>query len=92
MHRERLREFAGRFADARAALAAWAKAMEAGRFRHLVELRQAFRSADYVKPYVIFNIAGNKYRLAALINYGLEIASVERVMAHAEYNQGKWRR
>lgn len=66
--------------------------MEAGRFRHLVDLRMTFGSADDVRPYVVFNIGGGRYRLIALVNYGLGFVSIERVLTHAEYDRGKWRR
>ncbi len=92
VHRERLQEFAARHRDSETPLSAWAQVVETGRFRHLVELRRTFGSADYVKPYVVFNIGGGKYRLIALINYEVGLVSVERVMTHVEYDQGKWRR
>ena len=91
VHRERLEAFASKFKDSSAALSAWARAIESGRPRHLVELKQALGSADYVRPYVVFNIAGNKYRLVALVNFELGVVSVERVMTHAEYDRGRWR-
>ena len=90
--RERIVQFIGGHKDAATSLNAWAKAIESRDFKHLVDLKGTLGSADYVKPYVVFDIAGNKYRLIALINYGLGIASVERVLTHAEYDHGKWRR
>jgi len=92
VHRERLEAFARKFKDSETGLGAWAKAIESGRFRHFVELQQTFGSADYVRPFVVFNIAGNKYRLIALVSFELGLVSVESVMTHSEYNRGKWRR
>jgi mRNA interferase HigB len=92
IRRERLAQFIGDHKDAATSLNAWAKAVESRDFKHLVDLKSTLGSADYVKPYVVFDIAGNKYRLIALINFRLGIASVEWVLTHAEYDQGKWRR
>ena len=91
IHRERLEAFARKFKDSATPLSAWAGAVDFGRFKHLVELKQTFGSADYVRPYVVFNIAGNKYRLVTLVNFKLGVVSVERVMTHAEYDRGTWR-
>ena len=91
VHRERLEAFASKFKDSGTALSVWARAIEAGRFKHLVELKQTLVSADYVRPYVVFNVGGNKYRLVTLVNFELGVVSLERVMTHAEYDRGRWK-
>lgn len=65
--------------------------MEPNNFKNFVDLKRTFGSADYVRPYVAFNIAGNKCRLIALVDYELEMASIEHVLTHAEYDRGRWR-
>ncbi len=65
--------------------------MEAGNFRHLMELREVIATADYVKPYTVFNISGNKYRLIAVVDYPLQTVSVEYVLTHKEYDELRWR-
>ncbi len=65
--------------------------MESNSFQNFVELKQGLGSADYVKPYTVFDIGGNKYRLIALIDYELGIISIESVLTHAEYDKSKWR-
>ena len=89
--RERLAEFARAHRDARTALDAWLRSMEGNNVGNLVELKRTFRSADYVRPYTVFNISGNKYRLIALVDYELGLASVEQVLTHAEYDRGRWK-
>ncbi len=66
--------------------------MKSNDFKHFSQLRQTFGSADYVKPYTVFNIAGNKYRLISLINYVVTIVMVKDVLTHIEYGKGKWRK
>ncbi len=65
--------------------------MEANAFNHLVDLKKVFGNADYVKPYTVFDISGNKYRLIAQVSYALETARVGSVLTHGEYDAGKWR-
>ena len=36
---------------------------------------------------IIFNIGGNKYRLAAHVNYELQIVYIKFVGTHAEYDR-----
>lgn len=90
--RERIETFIEEHPDSRSSLDAWIQAMERNRFSHFAQLRQTFSSVDYVKPYTVFNISGNKYRLITLINYALSLVSVEDVLTHSEYDKGKWRK
>ena len=60
--------------------------------RHFIELKQTFACVDYVKPFVVFNIGGNKYRLIAMADYGAQILQVRCVLTHAEYDRRDWRR
>lgn len=66
--------------------------MEQNTFANLVRLKETFSTADYVKPYTVFNIAGNKYRLIGLVDYELESVSIKTLLTHADYDKGKWRR
>ena len=89
--RDLIHTFAWKHPDARSSLDRWARAIEANNLKHLVELKKAFSSADYVKPYTVFNVAGIKYRLVALLDYELQTVSVEHVLKHEEYDEQRWR-
>ena len=65
--------------------------IETNSFKHLVELLKTFGSADYVKPYTVFDISGNKHRLVALVDYGLQTVSVEHVLTHEVYDEQRWK-
>jgi mRNA interferase HigB len=41
---------------------------------------------------VIFDIAGNRYRLIAIIRYDLEQVDIETILTHAEYDRDKWKK
>jgi mRNA interferase HigB len=54
-------------------------------------LRQTFGSADYVDGFTIFDVGGNRYRIAAVIHYDKQRLYVREVMTHAEYDRNNWR-
>ena len=65
--------------------------MDANSFKSFMMLKQTFGSADYVRPYTVFDISGNKYRLIALIDYNLNSVLIKKVLTHKEYDRGRWR-
>jgi mRNA interferase HigB len=77
---------------AKRSLNAWRQAMEADIFRHFAELKRVVASADYVKPYTVFNISKNKYRMIAQVAYGIQAVRVVSVLTHEQYDRGSWRR
>jgi mRNA interferase HigB len=54
-------------------------------------VKAAFASASIVGDCVVFNIAGNKYRLITRIRYASQKVFVLKVMTHGEYDQDKWK-
>ncbi|WP_436267978.1 type II toxin-antitoxin system HigB family toxin [Pseudoduganella sp. LjRoot289] len=49
-------------------------------------LRADFPSADYVRPYTVFDIGGNKYRLVVHIRYDAHKVYICGVWTHSEYD------
>jgi len=91
-----LREFGRTHADAAAPLRAWFKLARHGRFGNLAELKRTFASVDIVSmkgcDLYIFNIGGNKYRLAAAIHFNTQRLFVRAILTHAEYDTERWKR
>jgi mRNA interferase HigB len=54
-------------------------------------VRQSFNTADFVAPYVLFDVGGNKYRLIAEMNYARRVLFIRRIMTHKEYGKGAWK-
>ena len=54
-------------------------------------LRQTFPSADLVGNFVVFNIAGNNFRLIAYIDFKNQMAFIRAVLTHAEYDKENWK-
>ena len=90
--RDLIQRFARKHPDSRSSLKSWTQAMESNSFKHFVELKKTFGSADQVKPHTVFDVSGNKYRLIAVVDYALQSVSIECVLTHAEYSEGRWRK
>jgi mRNA interferase HigB len=85
---KRLREFwkAGH-ADAEGPLRSWYRIAEKASWMHFAEVRQELPSADQVGDKLIFNIAGNKYRLIAVVDYARSGVLIKWIGTHAEYDR-----
>ena len=55
------------------------------------EVKQSFNTADFVAPYVVFDIGGNKYRLIAEINFSRDVLFIRWIMTHKQYMKGAWK-
>jgi mRNA interferase HigB len=88
--RKTLREFWTRpeFADAQGPLEAWFKEATKADWSSPAEVKAAFASASIVaNSRVVFNIAGNKYRLIVKANYPYQILYIRFVGTHAQYDE-----
>lgn len=73
--------------DSEEPLKAWHAVVKQAEWENFAEVKEQFRNASSVGNRVVFNIAGNKYRLVVIINYGLQIAYVRFVGTHKEYDK-----
>jgi mRNA interferase HigB len=83
-----LKDFCSRHPLASSAVRHWAHEVTATTFRNFSELRGRFPSADYVAPFTVFNLAGNRFRLIATVNYTTGFVFIRSMHTHAEYD--KW--
>lgn len=84
-----LHSFAKKHSSARKPLAHWAGVTKSAAWKSFTEIRETFRTADYVKEQVVFDIGGNSYRLISSIDYLAQRVFVLEVMTHAEYDRWK---
>ena len=89
--RKRLVLFVKVHADSEISLDTWYRTAKAAEWPNLVELREAYPSADLVGIYTVFNIKGNHYRLIAEINYRSGTIFVRDILTHAEYDKEQWK-
>jgi len=90
-----LRDFWARHPSAEMPLKHWYRVVKAAKWSSFADTRKTFNTADTYtkgnKMYVIFNVAGNKYRIIAAINYSIRTVFVGWVLTHAEYSRNKWK-
>ncbi|MDB6043043.1 MAG: hypothetical protein JWM63_1594 [Gammaproteobacteria bacterium] len=86
--RRALRDFWEVHPQAKAPLCAWYRVMEQTRFADFNAIKATFPAADYVAPFTVFDIGGNKFRLIAAIHHNTGRVYVRHVFTHPEYD--KW--
>ncbi len=64
--------------------------MQQTQFSSLTALLQTFPSADKIGELVVFNIAGNKYRLIASVHFNRAKVYILHVLTHQAYDRGGW--
>jgi mRNA interferase HigB len=83
-----LREFWERHPRARGPLEAWHQEVAQAGWAGPSNVKAQFRSASVLQDNrVVFNIAGNQYRLVVKINYSYRIVYVRFIGTHKDYDQ-----
>ena len=90
--RQRIREFVRLHPQALTALDHWYRVARKAEWKSLAEARQDFPHADVVGPYTVFNIAGNRFRLIAKIDYRAKLILIRGILTHKEYDKGLWKK
>ncbi len=85
--RKWLNELAKRHPNAKPGLNAWFHEAEDADWANPAQIKAHFATASILKNgRVVFNIAGNKYRLVVRINYAYRVVSVRFAGTHVEYD------
>jgi mRNA interferase HigB len=86
-----LREFWQRrpkYGDAQGPVEAWHAEAEKASWRTPQEVKAQFRSASVLKGgRVVFNIAGNKYRVVVALDYVRQVCFVKFIGTHEQYDR-----
>jgi mRNA interferase HigB len=77
--------------DAKPSLESWYNVVRRAQWQTPAEMKQIYSNADLVGRRTIFNIAGNKYRLIARVNYRTQRVFVLYILTHAEYDREDWK-
>lgn len=86
--RRTLREFSDSVADAKAALDAWYHEVRKADWKTPNDIKEQYRNASIVgNNRVVFNIAGNKYRLVVRIDYSAQMIFIRFIGTHADYDK-----
>jgi mRNA interferase HigB len=71
-------------------LLTWFKLAESADWANFGALKQTFGSADQVGNCVVFDVGNNRFRLIGRVFYRARRLYILRVMAHNEYDKGRW--
>ncbi|MEA1892345.1 MAG: type II toxin-antitoxin system HigB family toxin [Campylobacterota bacterium] len=76
------------YSDSRSALESWHKEVSKFDWNNPNEIKLMYRSASIIgDEKVVFNIAGNKYRLIVKINYYAKIVFIKFIGTHKQYDK-----
>jgi len=89
---EALQKFARKHARSRSSLEIWYQGALEGIWNNFDDVKKTFRAADSYRDCVIFDIAGNNYRLIGTIDYEAQQISIKAILTHAEYDKEKWKK
>ncbi len=88
--RKALRQFweQAKYRDAEQPLKAWFREVLKADWASPAEVKRAFRNANIIgNSRIVFNIAGNKYRLVVRANYPYRILYIRFIGTHEQYDQ-----
>ena len=72
---------------ARVPLEAWYRLVKTSNYLSFQEIKKTFSSADYVPPFVVFDVGGNNFRVIGAIHYDRQKLYTREVFTHAEYDR-----
>jgi mRNA interferase HigB len=85
-----LREFweCPEYADSQSQLEAWYREAKQAKWLTPLEAKEKYRNVSILKDgRVVFNIAGNKYRLVVWINYPAQMVLIKFIGTHKQYDK-----
>ena len=75
------------YTDAREPVMAWYRQAKAADWTTPADVKRDIRSASILKDgRVVFNIAGNKYRIVVWINYPYRVVYIRLIGTHEQYD------
>jgi mRNA interferase HigB len=86
--RNLLSEFAQKHADAAAHIDAWTSEVSEAKWKTPGDVKKRYPSASILSNNrVVFNLKGNRYRVATSAHYATGVVLVDRIGTHAEYSR-----
>ena len=89
--RKRIKQASAEHGEWQASLTTWYKVAKAAAWNSFDDVRKSWRNSDSVGTCVVFDIANNRCRLIAYINYRSKTVFILHVLSHAEYDRGAWK-
>ena len=83
-----LRDFWEKHPDARIPLSEWYLKTSSAQWSAFSDMKKDYPSADYLgNQHYVFNIKGNKYRLAAAVKFTPKLVYTRFIGTHEEYER-----
>ena len=89
---EKLDKFIKKNNQARKPIKEWIKIVSKVKWKKFSDIKQTFNSADKVGDKIVFNIAGNNYRIDTYVTYEGEIVIIDCIMTHEAYSRKKYKK
>jgi mRNA interferase HigB len=83
-------QYSRRHPDAAASLDIWYRVTRRADWGAFADVQAVFPNTDRVGGKWVFNIAHNRYRLIADINFRYRCVFIRDILTHAEYDRGGW--
>lgn len=81
-------EFIKQHSNSRASLVRWEMRTSSRLWKKSLDVKDTFSDVDHVgNGQYVFNIAGDDYRLVAVINFETQIVNIKFIGTHAEYDK-----
>jgi mRNA interferase HigB len=75
------------YADARGPVMAWYRQVRQANWATPADVKRALRNASVLRDgRAVFNVAGNKYRIVAWINYPYRVTYIRFIGTHRQYD------
>jgi mRNA interferase HigB len=87
---KKVKQFIVRHPSCRGVMNAWLKTVREVFWRNPADIINTYNQTDCVSTVWIFNVGGNKYRLAARIFFSTQRVHILKVQTHAEYDKEDW--
>ena len=80
--------FANKHPRSAVSLNEWFEKSKSANWKNFPEIKQSFNSVDAIgNDRFVFDIAGNNYRLIAMIHFGIRTLYIRGIFTHAEYDE-----
>ncbi len=88
--KKRIQEFSFRHPNGDIAAREWFSKSKRADWSNFNEMKQTFNSVDYVgNDRYVFNLAGNNYRLIAIVRFRQKLIFIRFIGSHSEYDKIK---
>ena len=90
-HWGRARKFITVHREAETPLANWKRAVINANWLSYPDIQNTWRAVDWYEGAVIFDLAGNNFRLVTICRFEFETVYIDKILTHEEYDKGKWK-